>query len=182
MKGVFPLNPLVLLNYARATVSKGLYCMNAQIRPEVAWLPHLRNVTAIPAEIWANYAETVTLPEMDESDGVSRDAAILTESSEPVAAKPLDKYIPKMILAEKAPVDTICLRRSSRATRYDGFKANIITDAKKPISRVKSRKAPAIASSSKATDPCSPVALKPAVAQSEDIPPNLDSATAGSGN
>ena len=29
MKGVFPLNPLVLLNYARAAVSKGLYCMNA---------------------------------------------------------------------------------------------------------------------------------------------------------
>ena len=113
---------------------------------------------------------------------MSKVAAIFTKSSETVAAKPLNKYIQKMILAEKMPVDTICLRRSSRATRYDGFKANIITDAKKPISRVKSRKAPAIASSSKATDPCSPVALKPAVALSEDIPPNLDSATPASGN
>lgn len=76
-----------------------------------------------------------------------------------------------MILAEKALVDMICLRCSSRATRYDGFKANIITDTKKTLSRVKSRRAPAIASSSKATDPYSPVTHKPALVQSEDIPP-----------
>ena len=79
--------------------------------------------------------------------------------------------IGSLLERDKMPVDTICLRRSSRATRYDGFKANIVTAAKKTISKFKSRKAPAIASSSKATDPCSPVTLKPALVQSEDIPP-----------
>ena len=106
---------------------------------------------------------------MNESDGMHKVDAIVSESFENVAA--MNKYIQKMILAEKMPVDTICLRRSSRATRYDGFKANIITDTKKPLSRVKSRRAPVMASSSKATDPCSPVTLKPALVQSEDIPP-----------
>ena len=136
--------------------------MNEQICPRTELLPGLSADIFIPSEIWANFANIVTLPESAVSDGVgsstrqvlemigegiadpetdsgARGNAVITESSEALATKPLNKYIQKMILAEKMPIDTTCLRHSSRATRYDCFKVNLVTDAKKPQSKVKCR-------------------------------------------
>lgn len=76
-----------------------------------------------------------------------------------------------MISEEKAPVDTACLHRSTRSTRYDGFKVAQVTDKKKVQSKVKPRGAPLIACSSKATDPCSKLLLNSSATLSDELPP-----------
>lgn len=54
------------------------------------------------------------------------------------AAKGSD-YFKNMLVGEKAPIDTARLRRSSRSTRYDGFKVPQVTDVRKTQSKVKPR-------------------------------------------
>ena len=76
-----------------------------------------------------------------------------------------------MISEEKAPVDTACLHRSTRSTRYVGFRVDQVTDTRKGQSKVKPREAPSIACSSKATAPCSKLILNPVADNSEELPP-----------
>lgn len=74
-------------------------------------------------------------------------------------------------MLERAPIDIAGLRRSTRSTRYDGFKMNLVTDAKKAQSKVKPRKAPSITCSSKATDPHASLLPQNPEAQSDGMPP-----------
>lgn len=72
---------------------------------------------------------------------------------------------------EKAPVDIAQLRRSTRSTRYDGFRVPQITHAKQVMSKVKPKMTPAITISSKATEPQDSTGLPEDVAPSDELPP-----------
>lgn len=82
-----------------------------------------------------------------------------------------NKRIQNLIRYEKAPIDTAHLRRSTRSTRYDGFRVPQITDAKKYQTKVKQRVAPSVRCISMATDPhASPMAEGKADAVPPDMP------------
>lgn len=61
--------------------------------------------------------------------------------------------IQHMISKEPAHVDTVQLRRSTRSTRYDGFRISQPSDNKKTVSKVKARVIPAISNDTKTTAP-----------------------------
>nr|XP_020185585.1 ethylene-responsive transcription factor 3-like [Aegilops tauschii subsp. strangulata] len=81
------------------------------------------------------------------------------------------EYFKNMLVGEKAPIDTVRMRRSSRSTRYDGFKVPQVTDVRKAQSKVKPRGAPSVACSSKATAPCAKLVLNPLASTTDDLPP-----------
>ena len=58
-----------------------------------------------------------------------------------------------MILDESGHVDTTQLRRSTRSTRYDGFRVPQPSDLKRGMSKVKPRKTPVVTRNLSATAP-----------------------------
>jgi hypothetical protein len=191
MKGdMLPLNPLTMFHKLANVVIKGICFAESQLCTRTELFPRLQGDIVIPSEVWTGFAQMITVQESDMDEFVGQASELkdvgstacntnleamrivnITESSETVIAKPLNKYIQKMILAKKMPVDTTCLRRSTRTTGYDGFKVNLITDVKKTQSKVKPRGAPSVACSSKATDPCTMMLLQPDAVQTDELPP-----------
>ena len=90
----------------------------------------------------------------------------------PVAGS-TNKYLWRMVAAEKAPIDTTSLRRSSRSTKYDGFRIPQCTDMKKGQSRVKQRGEPSVICSSKATAPCANLLTSATPATGDQVPPPI---------
>lgn len=191
---MLPLNPLAIFHTVTAAIIEALCSEGYQFYTMTDFPSSFEGAIIIPSEIWADFAEMITRHEDDITDSAGRvprqapeliedgsvafntnsdvsETVVISETSESFTAKPQNKYIQKMILSEKMPIDTACLLRSTRSTRYDGFKMTLITDAKKTQSKVKPRGAPSVACSSKATDPCSKLLLQPPTVQTDELPP-----------
>jgi hypothetical protein len=80
----------------------------------------------------------------------------------------LNDHFGRMILQEPGQVDTSNLRRSTRSTRYDGFRVPQISDTKKVASKVKPRKIPAVNDNMSATAPAGSSGVS--VSTSAEIP------------
>lgn len=76
-----------------------------------------------------------------------------------------------MILNEKAAIDTSQLRRSTRSTRYDGFRVPQPTDAKPTVSKVKPRSVTTVTVKSLATAPHKSLQLSDDAVSSSVMPP-----------
>lgn len=73
-------------------------------------------------------------------------------SALPPAQQPVNP-IARMISNEQAPVDMVQLRRSTRSTRYDGFRVPQPSNVKSTTSKVKARVTPSITNATKTTSP-----------------------------
>lgn len=90
-----------------------------------------------------------------------------TSSIQPDASSTLNNQLERMILKESGHVDTTCLRRSTRSTRFDGFRVPQPSNIKKNASKVKPRKNTVVVYKSNATAPPNTIVIANPL---EDVP------------
>lgn len=106
-------------------------------------------------------------------------SALHLEEQHPVlsAVHQFGNPIARMISNEQAPMDTVHLRRSTRSTRYDGFRVPQPSDVKSTTSKVKARVNPSITNATKTTAPHTNIQVKPSSSQEGALPPPTPIAT-----
>ena len=137
----YPLNPFTGI---QLHLNRMCLAVLALIRPEVdifgrifGSMFQMGNVTVLSA--WFG-KPTSDLPLIDTSR-LAPDVNLEVRDSMALDAGPIGR----MILTETANVDTVLLRRSARANKYDGFRVPPMSDRRIPVSKVKPRKDPHIA-------------------------------------
>lgn len=120
----------------------------------------------------SNRVVPATPPEPNQLGTGSQTHVHISESSnETATVGSTSSHFGRMLRNEKGYVDTTQLRRSTRSTRYDGFRVPQPSDMKVHVSKVKNRVNPAITISSNATAPRSSDEQTVVTPVAVDIPP-----------
>lgn len=142
----------------------------------------------IPFDIWVPFTPVVGLNSLSQLDLHPAVAHVaqerdLTPPADSDSSAPVLSLLPEpetsvsdrigaLIAGEKKAVDTVQLRRSTRSTRFDGFKTSLVSDVRLVTSKVKHHQAPSIGTSSTATDPSTGLHVIMNDASESDPPPN----------
>lgn len=157
---VFPLNPAAICSAVYMAVCQVSSLQICLLPSDLQFFEQLGRGFHIDTVVWVNHAPTIhshwmstvsdlqlptpSVPWNDISEPLDIDTVSLNSKITEQPSANTGGLLQALIQSEKAHVDTTLLRRSTRSTRYDGFRVPQPSDTKKVVSKVKPRNKPVL--------------------------------------